>query len=172
MQATATPTSNQPLSTPRLLKSLRAVAVFEAVKGVLVLAVGCCLLGLLHQDAHSIALEFVSSIHLDPAAKYPKIFIDLTNQVTDAKLWFFAGLALVYALFRFIEGYGLWKERAWAEWLALVSGSIYLPIEIYELYAQFSWAMVAALLANIGVVGLVAYALFRKRVPLNNGSPT
>jgi len=171
MQATATPTPNPPVCTPRLLKSLRAVAVFEAVKGVLVLAVGCGLLGLLHKDAHSIAEEFISSINLDPAGKYPKIFIDLTDNITDGRLIFFAGLAVVYTMFRFVEAYGLWKERAWAEWLALVSGSIYLPIEVYELYTEFSWGMVLALLANIGVVGLVAYALFRKRVPLNNGFP-
>ncbi|KAB2640737.1 MAG: DUF2127 domain-containing protein [Verrucomicrobia bacterium] len=159
------------MSSSPLIKSLRAVAVFEAVKGLLVLAAGCGSLGLLHKDAHSIALKFVASIHLDPAAKYPKLFIDVSDHVTDGKLWFFAGLALVYAIFRFIEGYGLWKERAWAEWLALISGSIYLPVEIYELCVDFSWGMILALLANIGVVGLVAYALFRKRYPLNNGFP-
>ena len=161
MRPTATPVPAPPQSAPRLLKSLRAVAVFEAVKGALVLAVGCGLLGLLHKDAHSIAEEFISRINLDPAEKYPKLFIDLTDHITDGRLWLLAGLALVYACFRFIEGYGLWKERAWAEWVALISGSIYLPIEVYELCSEFSWGMVVALLANIGVVGIVAYVLFR-----------
>ena len=158
------------MSSRYLLKSLRAVAMFEAVKGGLVLAVGCGLLGLLHKDAHRIAEELISRVNLDPAGKYPKIFIDLTDHITDGNLWFFAGLALIYALFRFIEGYGLWKERAWAEWLALVSGTIYLPIEIYELYLEISWGMMLALLANIAVVGLVAYMLFRKRFPAGTGT--
>ena len=165
MTPSETPPTSPPQSTPRLLKSLRAVAVFEAVKGGFVLAVGCGLLGLLHKDARSIALEFISSIHLDPAEKYPKFFIDLTDHITDGRLWFLASLALMYAIFRFAEGYGLWKERAWAEWLALVSGSVYLPIEVYELCTEFSWGMVVALLANAGVVAVVAYVLFRKRTP-------
>ena len=139
--------------------------MFEAVKGGLVLTVGCGLLGLLHKDAHQIACEFISRVNLNPAQKYPKIFIDLADHITDGKLWFFASLALIYSAFRFVEGYGLWKERAWAEWLALVSGTIYLPIEIYELYLEISWGMMLALLANIAVVALVAYMLFRKRLP-------
>jgi uncharacterized membrane protein (DUF2068 family) len=40
---------------------------------------------------------------------------------------------LVYAAIRFIEATGLWLEREWAEWFALLSGSMYLPWEIYEL---------------------------------------
>ena len=153
-----------------LLKSLRAVAVFEVVKGCLVLAVGCGLLGLLHKDAHNIALEFISRIRLDPAQKYPKIFIDLTVNITDGKLWFLAGLALAYAMFRFAEAYGLWRERAWAEWLALVSGTIYLPIEVYELCVKLSWGMAIALLAKPGVVAIVACVLFRKHSRNGNDS--
>jgi len=160
------------VSSPHLLrKSIRTVAVFEAVKGALVLAVGFGLLRLLHRDAHRIAQEFVSRVHLNPAQKYPRIFIELADHITDGRLWFFAGLALIYALFRFVEGYGLWKERVWAEWLALVSGTIYLPLEVYELCLKISFVRVFALLANLGVLAVVAYVLIRKRFPRNNGSP-
>jgi uncharacterized membrane protein (DUF2068 family) len=147
----------------RLQESIRAVAIFEAVKGALVLAAGFGLLRLLHKDAHRIAYEFISLVHLNPAQKYPKIFIDLADNITDGKLWFFAGLALMYSVFRFVEGYGLWRQRVWAEWLAVVSGSIYLPIEIYEVFVKISFVSVFALVANIFVVGLVAYMLIQKR---------
>ncbi|MEI6673954.1 MAG: DUF2127 domain-containing protein [Verrucomicrobiota bacterium] len=146
-----------------LRKSLRTVAVFEAVKGILVLAVGLGALHLLHKDAHRIAYEFISRVHLNPAGKYPKIFLELAGHVTDGRLWFFASLAVVYALFRFVEGYGLWQERAWAEWLALGSGALYLPIEVYEVCLRVSWVRVVALVANLFVVGVVAYVLLRKR---------
>ena len=154
----------RPVTSQPLQKSLRTVAVFEAVKGVLVLAMGAGALHLLHKDARRIAYEFVSLVHLNPAQKYPKIFIDLAGDVTDTKLWFFAGLALIYASFRFVEGYGLWKERVWAEWLALVSGSLYLPIEVYEVWFRYSWITVLALAANLAVVGIVAAVLIRKRL--------
>lgn len=153
----------QPGTSHPLHKSIRTVAVFEAVKGALVLAVGFGALGLLHRDARHIAREFIHRVHLDPAQKYPKIFIELASDLTDAKLWFIAGLALVYAAFRFVEGYGLWKERVWAEWLALVSGTIYLPIEIYEVCVKLSFVRVFALVANLCVVAVVAAVLIRKK---------
>jgi uncharacterized membrane protein (DUF2068 family) len=151
------------MTSHRLQESIRAVAVFEAVKGVFVLAAGFGLLSLLHKDAHRIAFEFISTLNLNPAQKYPKIFIDLADHITDGKLWFFASLALIYSAFRFVEGYGLWKERAWAEWLALVSGTIYLPIEIYEVCVKVSFVSVFALVANIVVVAVVAYVLIQKQ---------
>ncbi|MCZ7627423.1 MAG: DUF2127 domain-containing protein [Candidatus Methylomirabilis sp.] len=42
-------------------------------------------------------------------------------------------MAAGYASVRFVEAYGLWLERRWAEWFAAVSGGIYIPFEIYEL---------------------------------------
>jgi uncharacterized membrane protein (DUF2068 family) len=153
------------VTSPRLQESIRAVAIFEAIKGVFVLAAGFGLLSLLHKDAHRIACEFISKVHLNPAQKYPKIFIDLADHITDGKLWFFASLALIYSAFRFVEGYGLWKERVWAEWLAVVSGMIYLPIEVYEICVKVSFVSVFALAANIVVVGVVAYVLIQKQEP-------
>ena len=52
--------------------------------------------------------------------------------------------------------------RVWAEWLAVVSGTIYLPIEIYEVCVKVSFVSVFALVANIVVVGVVAYVLIQK----------
>ena len=63
----------------------------------------------------------------------------------------------------FVEGYGLWKERVWAEWLAVVSGTIYLPIEVYEVCVKISFVSIFALIANIVVVGGIAYTLIQKR---------
>ena len=158
------------MTSPRLQESIRAIAVFEAVKGVFVLAAGFGLLHLLHKDAHRIACEFISKVHLNPAQKYPKIFIDLADHITDGKLWFFSSLALIYSAFRFIEGYGLWKERVWGEWLAVVSGTIYLPIEIYEVCVKVSFVSVFALVANIVVVGVIAYVLIQKKQPQDKSS--
>jgi uncharacterized membrane protein (DUF2068 family) len=151
------------VTSPRLQKSIRTIAIFEAVKGALALFVGLGLLGLLHKDAHQLACEFISLIHLSSAQKYSKLFIDLAGNITDSKLWLFASLALVYSSFRFVESYGLWKERVWGEWLAVGSGTIYFPIEIYEVGVKVSFVSVFALVANIVVVGVVAYVLIQKR---------
>jgi uncharacterized membrane protein (DUF2068 family) len=96
---------------------LKLVALFEAAKGVLVLAAGMGLLSLLHRDAHAIAERVTLLLHLDPASRYPKIFIDAAAGLTDARLWLLAAFACLYATFRFVEAYGLWRMRRWGEWV-------------------------------------------------------
>jgi uncharacterized membrane protein (DUF2068 family) len=129
------------------------------VKGALVLLAGLGLLALIHRDVQAIAEKLVRQSHLDPASHYPRIFLDAASKVTDARLWLFAGAAGLYSLVRGVEAYGLWYERRWAEWFALVSGGLYIPIEIYELIVHTSWAKAAVLLTNVAVVAYMTYAL-------------
>lgn len=142
-----------------LVDGIRAIAVLEAVKGVIVLAAGLGLLGLLHHDVAAVAEQFLRFSHLNPASKYPRIFLEAAAQVTDARLWWLAAGAGAYAVVRFVEAYGLWCGRAWAEWLALVGGALYVPVEIYHLAHGFSWLKVAVLGTNLAVVAYMAYAL-------------
>ena len=117
------------------------------------------LLTLLHRDVQAIALEFISRLHLNPSKRYPTIFIDAASKMTDVRLWQLAWFALVYSTLRLIEAYGLWRERRWAEWVALLSGGIYLPIEIFEVIQKQSVFRVGTLVINLVVVGWMAYAL-------------
>jgi uncharacterized membrane protein (DUF2068 family) len=74
-----------------------------------------------------------------------------------------AALAAAYAIVRFVEAYGLWLGRRWAEWFAALSAGIYLPFEVYELFKGVTWIAVGALAANILVIGLMVVALRRSR---------
>jgi len=53
---------------------------------------------------------------------------------------------------------------------AVISGTIYLPIEIYEVCVKVSFVRVFALVANIVVVGVIAYVLIQKKQPQNKSS--
>ena len=125
------------------------------------LLAGFGLMRLVHRDAAHAAEALVDRLHLDAAKKYPRIFLDLAANATDLQLWGLAGLALAYALLRFAEAYGLWFQRRWAQWIAAVSGGIYVPAEIYELARSITWIKVAALLLNTAVVGYMCYTLWR-----------
>ena len=142
---------------------VKTVAVFEAVKGGILLLAGFGVLSLLHRDLRALALSLVGALHIDPSHHFASVFIEAAANTTDKRLWAIAGFGFVYSAFRFIEGYGLWKARAWAEWLALVSGGIYLPVEIYELFRRVTWIRVTALSANLAVVILMAIVLMQNR---------
>lgn len=137
------------------------IALFEAAKGAFALLFGCATLALLHRDLGALALRLIKDLHLDPGHKYPRLFIELSASATDSQLWLVSGLAFVYALFRLVEGYGLWRERTWAEWVAFLSGTLYLPVEIYELSQKITWIRVSILLINTGVVIFMAQLLWR-----------
>src|SRR5258705_2753242 len=133
---------------------LRVVAIFEASKGVLVLLVGLGLLSLVHHSAQNAGEEIVERFHLNPAHEHPRILIYAATHLDNSHLRLLAVAALLYSIMRFIESYGLWRMRGWAEWVAIVSGGVYLPLEVYELIHP------ATALKSAGFLGyavLVAY---------------
>ena len=144
-------------------RALRPIAVFEACKGAIILIAGFGLLSFLDRDNEVFAERIIRALHLNPASHYPQIFIVAMARLDDSHLWVLAGLAALYALVRFAEAYGLWFERRWAEWLAALSGSIYVPVEIYELVHRVTWLRVSALVIILVVVAYMVWLLTESR---------
>jgi uncharacterized membrane protein (DUF2068 family) len=147
----------------RSRKAIRAVAVFEALKGLVVLAAGSGLLLLIHKDVHELAAHLVEHAHLNPAARYPHIFIDAATHLQDSRLTLLALGAAAYSLLRFVESYGLFREAAWAEMFAAATGAVYVPFELAGLIHRASWLGFAALALNVAVVSIMVVALLRRR---------
>jgi len=162
--------SNAVLSSNASRRVVKSVALFEATKGIIVVLAGFGLLSLLHHDLRALAVALVGRLHLDASHHYPSIFIEAASNTTDARLRFVAAIGFAYSAFRFVEAYGLWFCRTWAEWLALVSGGMYLPLEVYELYRRVTWMRVSALVANLVVVALIALVLWRNKHPVTTKS--
>jgi uncharacterized membrane protein (DUF2068 family) len=145
------------------IAAIRLVALFEAFKGLLVLVGGSGLLLLVHKDVHALAVRLIEHSHLNPASRYPEIFLDAAGRLHDSRLVLLALGAAVYAAFRLVEAYGLYRARAWAEWLAVFSGALYVPIEVFELQRHVTALRVTLLLANLAVVAIMVWALRRRR---------
>jgi uncharacterized membrane protein (DUF2068 family) len=144
-------------------KGLRAVALLEGSKGLLVVLAGFGALELLHHDVQTAAEELVRHLHLNPAGHYPRIFIKLAAQLTDSRLWLLGVGASLYAVVRFIEAYGLWRQRRWATWFAVISGAVYLPLEVWELMRGVTWAKTELFIVNLGVVAYTCHVIFLGR---------
>lgn len=143
---------------------LKSIAMFEAAKGALVILAGIGLVALLHRDAQALAEAIVSRFHINPASRYPTIFLSLLAHPTDGRLWAIGGSAAMYALMRFTEAYGLWRGRAWGNWLGVWSGGIYIPVEVYEAIRHPTWLHVGLAVANALVVAYLVTGLARHRV--------
>lgn len=148
--------------TPHDTGGVRAVAVFEAAKGALVLLAGFGLLALVHQDLQALGERLVAHLHLNPASRYPRVFLQALAGAADTRLsWLLAG-AVVYALMRFVEAWGLWHGRGWAQWLAVASGAVYLPVELVELARGISPLKVFTFGLNLAIVAYLAAVLRRR----------
>ena len=143
-------------------EGLRAVAVFEALKGALALLAAGGLFYFIPHDLRHVAIELVGRLHLNAGKRYPNVFLRILEDTSNAQLWSVAALVVAYAIVRFTEAYGLWRGRAWAEWLAAGSGAIYVPFELYELSRGVSWIKIVALALNVAIVAFMALALRRR----------
>ncbi|MBK1689226.1 DUF2127 domain-containing protein [Rubrivivax gelatinosus] len=144
-------------------RAIRTIAAIEAAKGVVVLLAATGLLSLLHADLGALAARLVRYSHLNPASHYPRIFIDAASQLQTPRLLWLALGAIAYAVLRLLEGWGLYHERAWAEWLAAGSGAVYVPIELAEVLHQPTALGLGVMAANIAVVGVMVMALRARR---------
>ena len=144
-------------------RGLRAVAIFEASKGALVVGAGLGLLSAVHQDLQALAERLVRHSHLNPARHYPRIFIEAASHTSDSRLRSLAALAFLYAGVRFIQAYGLWRMRVWAEWFTVIAGSVFLPVEVYEMLERATWTRAIVLLSNLLIVAYLVYVLVSNR---------
>ncbi len=144
-------------------KAIRWVAALEGLKGAVVLLAAFGILGLIHHDVHRWAAMLIEHAHLNPASKYPRIFLEAAAQVDDPRLWQLAAGAFIYSALRLVEAFGLYQERAWAEMLAAVSGAIYVPFEMEALVQRPSILSASLLGVNLAVVGIMVYALRARR---------
>lgn len=136
------------------LQALRSVSLLEFAKGVAVLAAAISLYWL---DPSDVADAFLNFLHINPDHQLARILMGMADRLSDIAEWQVLLGACSYSGLRFAEAYGLWKARAWAEWIALISGALYLPFEIRVLAHRVTLFHVGVLLVNVAIVLFMFY---------------
>jgi uncharacterized membrane protein (DUF2068 family) len=142
----------RPLHDPEHIKGVRTVATIEFTKGMVVVLAGLGAFSMRHKDIWGVAESFLEFFHVNPHHHYVGVFIDLVYRISDVRLWKIAVVASLYAILRFIEAYGLWYALPWAEWMAFVSGAIYIPFEVADLIHRPTWIRLLIVVVNALVV--------------------
>ncbi len=131
---------------------IHLIAIFEAVKGVIGLIAGFGILSLINRDIADFAEDLVGFLHLNSEGRFAHRIVETITKLNPSNIKLFFILSLVYATVRFVEAYGLWRLRAWAEWFAIISGCLYIPVEIYELVHKPTFVRAGILIVNVAVV--------------------
>lgn len=149
-------------------RALQTIALYEAAKGVLALLLVIGVFDLLHHDIRQLAHQIVGHYGWEVDGHYTSIFLHWVDVLSGINKVQFFSLACAYIALRFTEAYGLWHDRVWAEWLAAVSGGIYLPFEALHMWHAPSWSSILIFSFN---VAMVAYLLLALRRTYQHGGP-
>jgi uncharacterized membrane protein (DUF2068 family) len=136
------------------LQALRTIAAMEFAKGIAVLAAAVSLYWV---DPTDVVGGFLDFLHVSPDHHIAQMLLRSADTLGKLSMGSVIAAACVYSGLRFAEAVGLWKARAWAEWIALVSGAIYIPFEIYKLAHKVSLFHAGVLLINLAVVAFMFY---------------
>jgi uncharacterized membrane protein (DUF2068 family) len=136
------------------LQALRTIALMEFAKGVAVLGAAVSLYWV---DPTDVVGSFLDFLHISPDHHLAQLLLRSADTLNNASMWLIILFACLYSGLRFAEAFGLWRARAWAEWVALVSGAIYLPLEAYKLAHRVSIFHVSILIVNLAVVAFMFY---------------
>ena len=138
---------------PGHIKGVRTVATVEFVKGIIVVLAGLGVFSMRHKNIWGVTDSLLEFLHVSPHhLHFVGVFVALMHRVSDVRLWKIATVAAVYVTLRFIEAYGLWHVRPWAEWLAFASGAIYIPFEAADLLRRPDWFRLLVIVVNVGIV--------------------
>ena len=150
-------------SRPKLPLGLRTIAVFEAVKGALAVGAGAGVLSLRHTDMHAAIDAFLLRHYIDPERHYTRLFIESFAKATHTHVGQVVAICFAYALIRFAEGYGLWNGKHWAEWFAVISAGLYLPLELQHVFHRITVVNISVMTVNVVIILYLARLLGQQR---------
>ena len=145
---------------PRAHPGLHVIAVVEAGKGLLALlaASGLELLG--PAPLQRWLRELIARFQLDPDHG---AMAWLAHAINPGAVHAAAAVAALYGILHLLEGWGLWRAKAWASWLGCLTAALYLPFDVYALVRHPGWLSTAVVAINLAVVWVLGRDLFVRR---------
>jgi uncharacterized membrane protein (DUF2068 family) len=142
-------------------RGLWLIAIFKILKGLALLAAGIGVLRLLHKDVAAETERWIELLRVDPHNHYIQRVLEKLPLLDARKLKELSVGTFFYSALFLTEGIGLALRKRWAEYFTIVSTSLFIPLEIYELAKNPSLAKAILLLANAGIVAYLVMELRR-----------
>ena len=151
----------------RQLIILRMLATLRMIEGIGELTIGLTLWGLQSEVTNIVQALKDELPLLVPAAErigwdienswIARIIDDIAGISPESYALIGVGIAALGAL-KIVEAVGLWRARRWAEYLAVVATSLFIPIEVRELILGVTTLKVVAFIINLAAVTWLVWA--------------
>jgi uncharacterized membrane protein (DUF2068 family) len=137
---------------------LRLIALFKLLKATLLVAAGIGALGLLNpQTARSIT-GWATALAADRHYHLLDTLIAFVIDVDERTLRLLSIGSFLYAMLFYTEGFGLFLDKLWAEYLTIATTAGLVPFELFELSRRVTPLKIQVLVANVLIV---AYLVWR-----------
>jgi uncharacterized membrane protein (DUF2068 family) len=141
----------------------RWLAYYKFGSGALLFMIGVEAIRLLHADVRFVLEHWMAWFHAD-RLRYVQSALREIGPISSREMMGMSLTSFAYSGLQLLEGIGLYRERRWAEYLALVGTGGFLPVEIYEMTHAFSWIKLGVLLFNVLIVSYLVRLLLAGRV--------
>jgi uncharacterized membrane protein (DUF2068 family) len=128
---------------------LLLIAVYKFIYGLLWVAIGLGAHHLLHKNLADQIDLLARHLRFNPESRLVNFILAKASLVNDPLLRRIGFLAFCYAAVTFLEGIGLYLEKAWGEFLTLAITASFLPLEIFEAVRRLTWVRISLLTINI-----------------------
>lgn len=141
------------MTAPAHHPGMALIALLKLAKGGLLLLFGLGLLKLVHAEIATLFSLLIEALHLNADSHLIHGLVLKVDALQPHSVWLAGMISLGYAGLMVVEGVGLWLEFSWAAYLTVVSTSLLLPVEVYEIVDHVTFVRVGALLLNLAIVG-------------------
>jgi len=142
-------------------RGLWLIAAFKFFKGLALLAVGIGTLNLIHKNVAAQIEEWIELLQVDPQNHYIHRILEKLSKLDARRLKELSVGTFFYSALFLTEGIGLGLRKRWAEYLTIVSTSLFIPLEVYELAKRGTPLKGILLLVNAAIVAYLVKELRR-----------
>jgi uncharacterized membrane protein (DUF2068 family) len=106
----------------------------------------------MHADIATLFSRLIEALHLNADSRIIHALVLKVDALQPHSVLVAGLVSLGYAGMLLLEGIGLWLERSWAAYLTVISTSLLLPFELYEVIDRVSVLRVGVLVLNVIIV--------------------
>jgi len=140
-------------------RTLMWIASYNFGKGLFFLIVALSLRGFLHRDVDAIVAHWLVNLGFDLENQHIAKLLARLDLVTDHQIRVVSGVTALVSVVFITEGVGLFLRQRWAEYLTVVFTSLFIPVEIYELFKHVGPIKIVLLIVNVVIVASLLWIL-------------
>lgn len=140
-------------------RALALIAAFKFVKSISLIAAAIVLLRLRDPETGARLREWAGALSLDTGHQLVGRALHGLLDLSGHTITLFAAIACVYGILYGIEGLGLWWNVRWAKYLTVISTSLFIPVELWEIARHPAPLKALALAVNIVIVLYLVHLL-------------